>query len=134
MYATAIDGIADRTLADGWRLSWLSYAEALYEHPLEMRYTGLNAALAYHLRVTYAGEDYALPLTLTAGDGVQIHPARQRKSNPETVEFAIPRDAIVEGTLRLRWMRPAGLGGGGRGRQIAEVWLIPQSPSKTRQR
>lgn len=133
MYATAIDGIADRTLAEGWRLSWLSYAEALYEQPLEMRYTGLNAALAYRLRVTYAGEDYALPLTLTAGDGVQIHPARQRKSNPETVEFAIPREAIVEGTLRLRWMRPTGLGGGGRGRQIAEVWLIPQSPSKSHQ-
>lgn len=134
MYATAIDGIADRTLADGWRLSWLSYAGALYEQPLEMKYTGLNTELAYRLRVTYAGEDYALPLTLTAGDRVQIHPARQRKSNPETVEFAIPPEAIVGGTLRLRWMRPPGLGGGGRGRQIAEVWLIPQSPSKVRQR
>jgi hypothetical protein len=42
MYEAAIDGIADRTLEDGWRLSWLSYAEALYEHPLEMLYTALT--------------------------------------------------------------------------------------------
>jgi len=130
MYRTAIDGIADRTLADGWRLSWLSYAEALYEQPLEMQYTGLNSAIEYRLRVTYAGEDYAVPLTLMAGDGVEIHPARQRSSNPEVVEFAIPRGAIVNGMLRLRWMRSAGIGGGGRGRQVAEVWLLPQSPSK----
>ncbi|NYF80064.1 hypothetical protein [Granulicella arctica] len=130
MYATAIDGIADRTLADGWRLSWLSYAEALYEQPLEMQYTDLNSTLQYRLRVTYAGEDYAVPLTLTAANGVEIHPARLRRSNPEVVEFAVPHGAIMDGTLRLRWTRPAGIGGGGRGRQIAEVWLIPQPPSK----
>lgn len=130
MYQTAIDGIADRTLADGWRLSWLSYAEALYEQPLEMLYTGLNQALEYRLRITYAGEDYAVPLTLTAGDGVVIHPARLRRSNPEEVEFPLPREVIVNGSLRLRWMRPTGIGGGGRGRQVAEVWLLPQSSPK----
>jgi hypothetical protein len=130
MYESAIDGIADRTLADGWRLSWLSYAEALYEQPLEMLYTGLNSALEYRLRVTYAGEDYAVPLTLTAGNGVEVHPSRQRRSNPEVVEFALPRGAIVNGSLRLRWMRPGGIGGGGRGRQIAEVWLLPVSSAK----
>ncbi len=130
MYDTAIDGIADRTLADGWRLSWLSYAEALYEQPLELQYVDLDPALEYRLGVTYAGEDYAVPLTLTAGDGVEIHPARQRRSNPEVVEFALPRGAIVGGKLRLRWTRPAGIGGGGRGRQVAEVWLLPQSHPK----
>lgn len=128
MYETAIDGIADRTLADGWRLSWLSYAEALYEQPLEMQYAGLNPALEYRMRITYAGEDYAVPITLTTGRGLEIHPARQRRSNPEIVEFAVPRDAIVNGKLRLRWMRPADIGGGGRGRQIAEVWLLPVVP------
>jgi hypothetical protein len=128
MYGAAIDGIADRTLADGWRLSWLSYAEALYEQPLEMLYTGLDATVEYRLRVTYAGEDYTLPLSLTAGDGVEIYPARLRRSNPEVVEFAVPHGAIVNGSLRLRWLRPARGGGGGRGRQIAEVWLLPGSP------
>jgi len=128
MYETAIDGIADRTLADGWRLSWLSYAEALYEQPLEMQYAGLNPALEYRMRITYAGEDYAVPITLTTGSGLEIHPARQRRSNPEIVEFVVPRDAIANGKLRLRWMRPAGIGGGGRGRQIAEVWLLPGVP------
>ncbi|RXH56300.1 hypothetical protein GRAN_3157 [Granulicella sibirica] len=128
MYAAAIDGIADKTLADGWRLSWLSYAEALYEQPLEMRYEGLAAGESYRLRITYAGEDYSVPLTLTAGNGVVIHEARKRGSNPETVEFDLPSAAIVGGELTLRWMRAAGGGGSGRGRQVAEVWLLPVKP------
>jgi hypothetical protein len=127
MYETVIDGIADRTLTDGWRLSWLSYAEALYDQPLEMLYTGMNPAQEYRLRVTYAGEDYAVPLTLMAGDGVEIRSARQRKANPEVVEFAVPKGAIVDGNLRLPWIGPAGIGGEGGGRQIAEVWLLPVS-------
>jgi hypothetical protein len=69
-----------------------------------------------------------VPITLTTGSGLEIHPACQRRSNPEIVEFVVPHDAIVNGKLRLRWMRPAGIGGGGRGRQIAEVWLLPAVP------
>ena len=126
MYGTAINGIADRTLADGWRLSWLDYAETLYETPLELNYAGLDPIRAYRIRITYAGEDYALPLRLTANDGIEIHPARLRKSNHETVEFAIPPQATTNGHLYLRWTGPEGSGGSGRGRQVAEVWLLPQ--------
>ncbi|SEF77134.1 hypothetical protein SAMN05421819_1131 [Bryocella elongata] len=125
MYETAIDGIADRTTEDGWRLSELDYAETLYEYPLEMRYTGLNPHKRYRLRITYAGEDYTLPLKLVANGTLVVHPARLRKSNPETVEFELPSAATLNGTLDLRWDRPDGVGGGGRGRQVAEVWLIP---------
>ncbi len=126
MYATAIDGIADRTLADGWRLSWLDYAETLYETPLELDYRGLDPQLKYRVRITYAGEDYALPLRLTANGTVEIHAARLRQSNPETVEFAVPSSAVADGRLSLRWTGPTGSGGSGRGRQVAEVWLLPQ--------
>ena len=126
MYGTAIDSIADRTLADGWRLSWLDYAETLYETPLELTYDHLDPARTYRVRITYAGEDYALPLSLTANNSVMIHPARKRTSNPETVEFPIPHEATATGNLHLSWSGPAGTGGSGRGRQVAEVWLIPQ--------
>jgi hypothetical protein len=126
MYHSAIDGIADKTTEDGWRISWIDYAETLYEEPLELLYHGLNAATHYKLRVTYAGEDYTLALQLVANGSIEIHPARLRKSNPETVEFDLPMAATRGGDLDLKWNRPAGVGGGGRGRQVAEVWLIPQ--------
>jgi hypothetical protein len=133
LYATAIDGIADRTLdstpAGAWRLSQLTYAETLYETPLQLRYTHLDPHAHYTVRVTYAGEDYALPLTLIANNHIQIHAARLRHSNPETVDFSIPAAAVNTATLTLKWLGPEGSGGSGRGRQIAEVWLIPQPAS-----
>ncbi|WP_446742188.1 hypothetical protein [Silvibacterium acidisoli] len=33
--------------------------------------------------------------------------------------------ATAQGVLDLKWTRPAGLGGSGRGLQVAEVWLFP---------
>jgi hypothetical protein len=140
LYTAAIDGIADRTLAANpspanlttpsentpWRLSWIDYAETLYEFPLTLQYRGLDARHRYRVRVTYAGEDYALPLGLTAND-VEVHPARLRHSNPETVEFDLPAAITSAGKLTLRWTGPAGSGGSGRGRQVAEVWLLPQT-------
>ncbi|KQN20601.1 hypothetical protein ASE86_15220 [Sphingomonas sp. Leaf33] len=125
MFGAAIDGIADRTMADGWRMAQLTYAEALYDAPLRLLYTGLDAKRCYRIAVTYAGEDYTLPIRLVA-DGVhEIHPPRQRRSNPETAEFAVPAAATADGTLELAFTRPPGMGGSGRGAQIAETWLIP---------
>jgi len=124
-YSATIDGIADRTLADGWRMSWLDYAETLYETPLRLDYHGLDPHDTYRVRITYAGEDYALPLRLVANGNIEIHPARLRHANPETVEFSIPASAVANGTLSLRWTGPEGSGGSGRGRQVAEVWLLP---------
>jgi hypothetical protein len=139
LYTAAIDGIADRTLAANpspanlttpsestpWRLSWIDYAETLYEVPLTLHYQGLDSKRHYRVRVTYAGEDYALPLRLTAND-VEVHSERLRHGNPETVEFDLPDVLTQAGSLTLRWTGPAGSGGSGRGRQVAEVWLLPQ--------
>jgi hypothetical protein len=124
LWRTAIDGIADHIPNEGWRMAELSYAEALYEHPLTLRYDGLEHERRYRLRYTWAGEDYALPLTLTA-NGTPLPAPEQRGSNPQTVELDIPPALTGNGALTLSWARPAGIGGGGRGRQIAEVWLIP---------
>lgn len=125
-FESALDGIADRTPEQGWRLSEISYAGALYDHPLELRYTGLSAKLHYRLRIINAGEDYTTPVTLTADGRYLIYGPRLRAANPETVEFPVPPAATRGGTLDLQWTRPKGLGGGGRGLQVAEVWLFPQ--------
>lgn len=126
MYHSAINGVADIMPDAGWRISWVTYAETLYEQPIEMVYHHLNPRRHYRLRVTYAGEDYALPIRLVANDKFEIHPPLPRAHNPETLEFNIPERATSEGNLDLKWTRPEGVGGGGRGHQVAEVWLIPQ--------
>jgi hypothetical protein len=146
-YQSANDSIADRTLAANpspenpspadaapstapWRLSWIDYAETIYETPLTLVYKHLDPRRSYRVRVTYAGEDYALPLRLTANDAYEIHPARLRRGNPETVEFAIPAAATASGSLKLAWTGPQGSGGSGRGRQVAEVWLLPGAATR----
>ncbi|CCW19262.1 hypothetical protein EBBID32_36280 [Sphingobium indicum BiD32] len=125
LWRSAIDGVAAHSPNEGWRMAELSYAEALYEQPLTLHYEGLEKGRAYRLRYTWAGEDYVLPLTLTA-NGVPLPAPSTRSSNPQRVELAIPQVLTAGGTLDLGWTRPPGIGGGGRGRQIAEVWLIPQ--------
>jgi len=125
MYHTAIDGIADETLEKGWSLNSLSYAETLYEEPLTLHYEHLDAAKTYTLRVNYAGEGYKLPMRILANGKTEVQPSRLRTTNPEIVEISLPQTVSSTGTLTLQWLRAAGAGGGGRGGQIAEVWLIP---------
>jgi hypothetical protein len=48
-----------------------------------------------------------------------------RARNPMTVTIDIPPAATRHGVLDLAWTRPEGLGGSGRGHQIAQTWLIP---------
>lgn len=125
LFRSAIDGIADRTTDDGWRMSWVTYAEALYETPIHLRYPRLDATTRYRLRIVYAGEDYALPIRLTADAGTVLHDFKPRTANPMTVELDVPEVLTEDGTLDLYWTRPDGLGGSGRGRQVAQVWLYP---------
>ena len=126
LYETAINGVADTIPNDNLRISWINYAETLYDEPLEMVYPAVDPKLRYKVRITYGGEEYSLPLRLVANDTLEIHSARKRASNPEIVEFDIPQEATRSGKLHLKWTRPGGIGGGGRGLQIAEVWLIAQ--------
>ncbi|WP_446741724.1 hypothetical protein [Silvibacterium acidisoli] len=127
LYATTVNGIADKIPDEGLRISTITYAETLYDTPVEMRYEDLDPAKHYRLRVTYGGEDYTLPIRLIANDAVEIHAPLRRKGNPETLEFDIPQSATTHGKLDLKWTRPTGAGGGGRGLQIAEVWLITEA-------
>jgi hypothetical protein len=122
---TAIDGIADRTPEDGWRMADITYAETLYDRPIRLHYAGLNPHRHYRLIARYAGEDYQLPMRLVANGHLELHGAMNRTQNPMTVTIDIPPAATRRGTLDLAWTRPAGLGGSGRGHQIAQTWLIP---------
>ena len=106
-----------------WPKSWWTYAESFYDEPLQMRYTGLDPAAEYRIRVVYAGDSSGRKIRLVAG-ALEIHPLMLKPQPVRPIEFDIPRAATAQGTLDLAWYREAGLGGNGRGCQVAEVWLI----------
>ena len=107
-----------------WRTSWWQHAETLNNTPLEMRYTGLDRSAEYRVRVVYALENTVHPIRLVADEQFEIHPFRKKDVPPKPVEFDIPKQATEDGSLVLKWYRKPGLGGSGRGCQVAEVWLI----------
>jgi len=125
---TAVTGFGDE---DGpaleWRKSMWTYAEGLREYPLEMRYSSLDSAASYRVRVIYGGEPGPIEIRLVANDRFEIHPYRKKIFPPKPLEFSIPRAATAGGELVLKWYGTPGLGGNGRGNQVAEVWLIKES-------
>jgi hypothetical protein len=76
------------------------------------------------VRVVYAGDTTRWKIRLVAGDGIDVHPFMPKPSPLQLLEFDIPREATANGELTLTWTREPGLGGNGRGCQVAEVWLI----------
>jgi hypothetical protein len=106
-----------------WPKSWWTYAESFYDEPLQMRYTGLDRTAQYRIRVVYAGDSSPRKIRLAAG-ALEIHPLMMKPQPVRPIEFDIPRAATSGGELELSWYREAGLGGNGRGCQVAEVWLI----------
>jgi hypothetical protein len=108
------------------RMSWCRHAESLNDAPLRMRYTGLDPAARYRLRVTYAGDTMRWKVRLVSGNGLEVHPFIAKPSPIQPLEFDLPPGAIENGELTLSWCREPGLGGNGRGCQVAEVWLIRQ--------
>jgi hypothetical protein len=107
-----------------WRSSWRTHAESLNEAPLEMRYDNLDADAQYRIRVVYAGDSPRTKIRLVANGGIEIHPLIAKPQPVAPLEFDIPKEATAKGELVLAWYREPGLGGNGRGCQVAEVWLI----------
>lgn len=123
-FRTAIDGIASHTPDEGWRLSAISYADALYDNTLAIRYKGLSSTAHYELRVTYAGGENTQQATILANGRYLIHGQRSPAANPEVDVFTIPAEATRNGVLDLQWTGVKGTGGSGQGPQVAEVWLL----------
>jgi hypothetical protein len=121
---SALIGFGARRPDLGWRMSWYTDAESLYDEPLRMRYTGLDTKTRYRIRVVYGGDMPRVPIRLVANGNTEIHSAIQKPSPVAPIEFDIPQSATRSGSLNLEWTRPAGLGGNGRGCQVSEVWLI----------
>ncbi len=109
-------------------IAWKCWAGSLFDAPLVMRYPNLDRQTKYRLRVVHSGDEPDKKLRLMANDTIEIHPYALRTWPPAPQEFAIPAEATASGDLKLTWTREPGLGGNGRGCQVAEVWLIPILP------
>lgn len=106
-------------------MAWKHWAETLYEAPLKMHYTGLDPEVEYSLQVVISGDSRGVKTRLVANEGIEIHPLQLRPWPPAPQIFAVPRTATAKGELWLTWTREVGLGGNGRGCQVAEVMLKP---------
>ena len=107
-------------------ISWKRWAESLFDAPLELRYSGLDPRGRYKVRVVYSGDEPAAVIRMRCNGNLDIHPFTHKPWPPRPLEFDIPPEAAAGGELSLIWNREAGLGGNGRGCQVAEVWLIKQ--------
>ena len=109
-----------------WRLSWMTHAESFWDTPLQMRYTSLDPAAQYRVRIVYAGDVFSMntPIRLVANDKYEIHGPIRKELPIKPVEFDIPAEATRGGELTLTFSAPAGIGSAGRGNQIGEVWLV----------
>ena len=111
------------------RVSWMDHAEALYDAPLQMAYTGLDPKAHYKVRVLYAGDSPKRKIRLVANDTIEVHPYLAKPMPFKPLEFPIPPAATQQGKLTLSWFGEPGLGGNGRSCQVSEVWLMKESPT-----
>jgi hypothetical protein len=110
--------------AEAAPVAWKCWAESLFDAPLEVHYENLDPHAQYKVRVVYSGETPERKIRLIAGENMEIHPLINKPLPIRPLEFDIPQDATRKGDLTLKWFRESGLGGNGRGCQVAEVWLI----------
>lgn len=104
-----------------YRMSWVRFAETIYDQPLYMQYEDLDKDAQYAVRVTYAGDQAGVRLM---ADQLEVHGFKQKVFPPEPHEFNVPKAATADGKLTLVFQQEPGSRGAGRGCQIAEVWLI----------
>jgi hypothetical protein len=111
-----------------WRLSWITHAESFWETPLQMRYDGLDRTAQYRVRIVYAGDIFGpdMLVRLVADGKYEVHPPIRKELPLKPVEFDVPLEASRDGELTLTFSARPGIGGAGRGNQIAEVWLMRQ--------
>jgi hypothetical protein len=105
-------------------LAWKRWAEALFDGSLRLHYPALDSREPYKVRVVYAGDAPHVKIRMVCEGGPEIHPLIDKPQPPVPLEFDIPQEATAGGELTLAWSREPGLGGNGRGAQVAEVWLL----------
>ena len=106
------------------RLAWRGFISAFADQPLRMRYTGLDPAARYRVRVVYSDQKPEIRVRLDANDAIEVHPFIHKPVPRQPVEFDIPPEATRSGVLTLTWRREPGMGSNGTGCDISEVWLV----------
>jgi hypothetical protein len=104
-------------------IAWCRYVQTMYDTPIVLRYDSLDPTAEYELRVTYAGDNFRVKIQAEA-DGRPIHGPIAKPNPHKTLTFPIPQDLTADGKLELKFNREPGLGGNGRGCQVAEVWVV----------
>jgi hypothetical protein len=104
-------------------LAWWCYGESMFDEPLQMHYDHLDRTAQYKVRVVYIGSPGS-KVQLDCNGNYPVHPLMNKPWPPKPVEFDIPPEATATGALTLIWHREQGLGGAGRGCEVAEVWLM----------
>ena len=103
---------------------WWTNVLSMYDAPLQMRYTGLDTKAKYRIRVVYSSEPLRIVKVRMEADGQALHDYMPKPTEMQPLEYDIPQSATADGELNIRWTRESGLGGNGRGCQVAEVFLI----------
>ena len=129
--APFVDSMYPDTLQDKAPIAWKHWVQSMYETPVKLRDDNLDSETEYHLRIVYGGDEPHEQIRLMANDSIEIHPLILRAWPPAPREFSVPKQATNEGQLTLTWTAEPGRGGDGRGCQIAEVLLIPNSPARS---
>jgi hypothetical protein len=114
----------------GWKHSWMTHAESFYDAPLTVRYTGLDPAARYRVRIVYAGDVYSAKtrIRLVANGSTEVAAPGPKPPPTQPAEYDLAPETTKGGTLTLTWTQDPGQGSAGRGCQVAEVWLIRQGP------
>ena len=120
---TPMNGFGLRRQGPPQRVSSARFVETLFEQPLEMQYKNLDRTAHYKVRIMY-GMEARGSIRLVANGKIEIHPLRPKEPQTRPLEFDLPAEATAGGELRLTWSGATGLGGAGRGVQVAEVWLV----------
>ena len=91
-----------------------------------MHYEGLDPKARYRLKIVYSSEPLRKVNVRLEAEGETIHDWMVKPDEMMPLEYDVPQAATADGSLDLQWTRELGLGGNGRGCQVAEVWLLRQ--------
>ncbi len=105
-----------------FKRAWNAFADTRYESDLHARYTGLDPSASYTVKVIYAGDNMQRKMRMHA-EGTLIHDFLDKPTPPAPLVFDIPQMLTKDGTLELTFSQEPGGRGGGRGCQVAEIWL-----------
>lgn len=105
---------------------WWTNTLCMYDGQLKMHYDGLNPNAQYNLRIVYSSEPTRKVKIRLEAEGKPLHDWMVKPDEMTPLEYEIPKEATADGKLDLVWLRERGLGGNGRGCQVAEVFLLLQ--------